>query len=76
MMKYDEADLRKLLETADQTHLLSDFGTLCEADKQRFAEELGAVDFGIFERAKLFEEKVYDTLAPMTVFSAARAERE
>ena len=75
-MKYDEADLRKLLETADQTHLLSDFGTLCEADKQRFAEELTSVDFGIFERAKLFEEKVYDTLAPMTVFSAARAERE
>ena len=75
-MKYDEAVLRKLLESADQTHLLSDLGTLSEAERERLAAEIMAVDFGIFERAKLFEEKVYDTLAPMPIFSAERVERE
>ena len=75
-MKYDEAVLRKLLESADQTHLLSDLGTLSETERERLAAEIMAVDFGIFERAKLFEEKVYDTLAPTPIFSAERAERE
>ncbi len=75
-MKYDEADLRKLLTSVNQTHLLSDLGGLTEAEKQRFFGEILAVDFGIFERARLCEEKTYDDLAPMPIFSAERAEWE
>ena len=68
--------VEKILEKYDQEHLLLDFERLTEEEKNHFSDEIYAVDFDIFERAKRFEAKTYENLAPMPIFYAERAEKE
>ena len=75
-MAYDYAELTKFLLSVGQEHLLSEFALLSEEERRRFADEIRSVDFGIFERTKYFDEKNYDDLAHMPIFSAERAEKE
>ena len=76
MKSYLDETLEKRLNQYGQQHLLKDFEKLTEEEKLRFSEELLAVDFEIFERAKHFEEKSYGALAPLPIFYAERAEKE
>ncbi len=76
MKSYVDKNLEKYLMENGQSHLLSDFDILTEEEKRRFSEELYAIDFDIFERAKSLEEKHYESLAPMPIFYADRAESE
>lgn len=76
MESYLDKNLEARLTENGQSHLLSDFERMTEAEKQSFSEELNAIDFDIFERAKFLEEKHYETLAPMPIFYADRAEKE
>ena len=68
--------LEKILEKYGQEHLLLGYERLTEDEKHRFCEEISAIDFDIFERAKRLEEKTYENLAPMPIFYAERAEKE
>jgi len=76
MKSHLDKTLEKRLNEYGQEHLLSAWEDLSEEEMLRFSEELLAVDFEIFERAKHFEEKTYETLAPIPIFYAARAEKE
>ena len=76
MKSHLDKTLEKRLNEYGQSHLLSAFDGLTEEEKIRFSEELCAVDFEIFERAKHFEEKTYENLTPMPIFYAKRAEKE
>ncbi len=76
MTIYDEMTLKKRLTEQGQGHLLEGFDSLSEEEKRRFSEELNAIDFSVFERAKNLENKTYETLSAIPVFSADRAERE
>lgn len=71
-----KSHLKEILEKQGQKHLLSDFEMLTEEEKQKFSKELYGIDFDIFERSKSLEEKHYDTLSPMPIFYADRAETE
>ena len=75
-MEYDRSNLETILRAAGQEHLLTDFERLSAQERNDFAKEITAIDFGIFERAKFFDEKNYDRLAPIAIFSAERAEKE
>ena len=68
-MTYDAYKLEQLLKKAGQTHLLCGFDRLSEEERVRLANEITSVDFSIFERAKFFDEKNYDRLAPIPIFS-------
>ena len=75
-MTHDDYNLEKLLQTERQLHLLSEFDRLSEKERENLTKEITAIDFSIFERAKFFDEKNYDSLAPIPIFSADRAECE
>ena len=75
-MAYDYSELAKFLCSIGQEHLLSGFALLSEEERRCFADEIRSVDFSIFDRTKYFDEKNYDNLAHMPIFSAERAEKE
>jgi len=75
-MAYDGFNLESYLRGVGQSHLLLGWEGLSEEEKRRLTEEILSVDFSIFERAKLFDEKSYDGLAPLPIFSAERAKKE
>lgn len=76
MMAYDKEELETILKTAKQTHLLTDFDQLSALEQWMFSKEIRGIDFSIFDRAKAFDEKNYDRLSAMPIFSAERAEKE
>ena len=76
MMEYNHLKLEEFLHTMGQEHLLSDFDKLSEEERLRLTKEIASVDFGVFERAKFFDNKNYDHLAPIEIFYAERAEKE
>ena len=69
-------NLEAFLRSAGQEHLLSDFERLSAEERANLTKEITAIDFSIFERAKFFDEKTYESLAPIPIFSAERAEEE
>ena len=76
MMAYDDSQLEKFLRSAGQEHLLAELSLLSAEERRRFTDEIASVDLGIFERTKYFDEKNYELLAPIPIFSAERAEKE
>ncbi len=76
MMTYDAYGLEQILRNAGQLHLLADFDRLSEEERKRLLGEIASVDFSVFERAKFFDEKNYDSLSPIPIFSAECAEKE
>ncbi|MBR7161452.1 MAG: UTP--glucose-1-phosphate uridylyltransferase [Clostridia bacterium] len=76
MKSYLDETLEARLRQHGQAHLLEALAKLTEEERTCFSAELCALDFDIFARAKDFEEKSYETLAPMPIFYAARAEEE
>ena len=76
MKSHLDKTLEKRLNEYGQEHLFPILESLTEEEMIRFSEELLAVDFEIFERAKHFEEKTYETLTPIPIFHAKRAEEE
>ena len=75
-MKYNHLKLGEFLHTMGQEHLLSDFDKLSEEERLHLTKEIATVDFSVFERAKFFDNKNYDRLAPIEIFYADRAEKE
>ena len=76
MIEYDHLKLGEFLHTMGQEHLLSDFDKLSEEERLHLTKEIATVDFSVFERAKFFDNKNYDRLAPIEIFYADRAEKE
>jgi UDP-N-acetylglucosamine/UDP-N-acetylgalactosamine diphosphorylase len=76
MMNYDVANLGERLRAIGQAHLLAEVDRLSEKERERLINEIMSVDFSVFERAKFFDEKNYDSLAPIPIFSAEYAEKE
>ncbi len=76
MKSHLDKTLEKRLYACGQEHLLHALEDLTEEEKIRFSEELCALDFDLFKRAKHFEEKNYENLAPIPIFHARRAEEE
>ena len=75
-MNYDVSNLKERLYAIGQAHLLDGFERLSEEERRRLIGEITSIDFSVFERAKFFDEKNYDSLAPIPIFSAERAEKE
>ena len=76
MIEYDHLNLVEFLHTMGQEHLLSDLDRLSREERERLSKEIASVDFSVFERAKFFDNKNYDRLAPIGIFYADRAEKE
>ena len=75
-MSYDVSNLKERLYAVGQAHLLDGFDRLSEEERRRLIGEITSIDFSVFERAKFFDEKNYDSLAPIPIFSEECAEKE
>ena len=76
MKTYDDTWLKQILKEANQEHLIGVLDALAEEDRQKLALEILSLDLSIFERAKHLENKTYDTLAPIPIFSTEMVEKE